>query len=206
MRMSGGDCDPEQLLALARAGDGQARGRLLEIYRNYLALLARHQIGRRLQGKIDASDLVQEAFMEAHRDFGQFRGNTEVELAGWLRRILATNLANLVDRYCGTKRRDVRLEHDLAAELDRSSRALDGALVAKQSSPSRQAARRDQAVVLADALEQLPIDYRQVLVLRHLEEQSFPDIARRMGRTVDSVKNLWARALARLRQTLGGLP
>ena len=144
--------------------------------------------------------------MEAHRDFGQFRGNTEVELAGWLRRILATNLANLVDRYCGTKRRDVRLEHDLAAELDRSSRALDGALVAKQSSPSRQAARRDQAVVLADALEQLPIDYRQVLVLRHLEEQSFPDIARRMGRTVDSVKNLWARALARLRQTLGGLP
>ena len=67
--MSGVDSDPEQLLALAQAGDGQARGLLLETYRNYLALLARHQIGRRLQGKVDPSDLVQEAFMEAHRDF-----------------------------------------------------------------------------------------------------------------------------------------
>jgi RNA polymerase sigma-70 factor (ECF subfamily) len=59
-------------------------------------------------------------------------------------------------------------------------------------------------VILADALEQMPEDYRQVLVLRHLEERSFPEIARHMERTVDSVKNLWARALARLRQTLGG--
>jgi RNA polymerase sigma-70 factor (ECF subfamily) len=204
--MSGEASDPEQLLGLARAGDSQALGRLLEMYRNYLGLLARYQIGRRLQGKVDSSDLVQEAFLEAHRDFAQFRGTTEVELASWLRRILATNLANLVDRYCGTRRRDVRLERELAAELDRSSRALDEGLMARGSSPSRQAARRDQAVILADALEQLPEDYCQVLVLRHLEERSFADIARQMERTIDSVKNLWARALARLRQTLGGLP
>jgi RNA polymerase sigma-70 factor (ECF subfamily) len=203
--MSSEDSDPERLLGLARAGDSLALGRLLQRYRNYLGLLARHQIGRRLQGKVDASDLVQEAFMEAHRDFAQFRGTTETELAGWLRRILATNLANLVDRYCGTRRRNVRLERDLAAELDRSSRNLDAALLSRQSSPSRQAARRDQAVILADALERLPEDYRQVLVLRHLEERSFPEIAHLMQRTIDSVKNLWARALARLRQTLGGL-
>jgi RNA polymerase sigma-70 factor (ECF subfamily) len=203
--MSGEHSDPEGLLGLARAGDSLALGRLLQRYRSYLVLLARYQIGRRLQGKADASDLVQEAFLEAHRDFAQFRGATEAELAGWLRRILATNLANLVGRYCGTRRRDVRLERDLAAELDRSSRALDAALLAKQSSPSSQAARRDLAVILADALERLPEDYRQVLVLRHLEERSFPEIARLMQRTIDSVKNLWARALARLRQTLGGL-
>ena len=62
------------LLQSARAGEGAALGRLLEPYRNYLTLLARLQVGRRLQGKVDASDLVQETFMEAHRDFDRFRG------------------------------------------------------------------------------------------------------------------------------------
>lgn len=204
--MIGADSDLERLLALAQGGDSTATGRLLEKYRNYLTLLARHQIGRRLQSKVDSSDLVQEAFLEAHRDFGRFRGNTSAELAGWLRRILATNIANLVDRYCGTHRRNVRLELDLAEEMERSSQALDRGLMAKQSSPSSLAARRDQAVILADALEQLPEDYRQILILRHLEERSFPEIARQMERSIDSVKNVWARALARLRQTVGGLP
>ena len=194
----------EQLLRQARSGDHQAFGRLLEVYRNYLTLLARYQIGRRLQGKADPSDVIQETFLEAHRDFVRFRGSTEAELVAWLRRILATNLANLAGRYCGTRRRDVRLERQLTEELDQSSRALDRGLVARQSSPSDQAARRDQAVLLADALERLPADYRDVLVLRHLEDLSFPEVARRLGRSLDSVKNLWARALARLRHALGG--
>jgi RNA polymerase sigma-70 factor (ECF subfamily) len=196
--------DVEQLLPRARAGDGPALGQLLELYRNYLALLARHQIGRRLQGKVGVSDVVQEAFLEAHRDFPQFRGTTEAELVRWLRRILATNLANLVGRYCGTQRRDVRLEQELVAELEQSSQSLNRGLVARQSSPCEQAARREQAVLLADALQCLPEDYRQVLVLRHLEELSFPEVARRMGRSEHSVKHLWARALVRLRPHLRG--
>ena len=80
----------EDLLRRARAGDEDARGRLLEAYRSYLALLARLQLGRDLQGKVDPSDLVQEVFLEAHRDWGQFRGQTEGELRAWLRRMLAT--------------------------------------------------------------------------------------------------------------------
>src|SRR5262245_40989200 len=85
------DCpDPEQLIDLARAGDGAALGRLLELYRGFLTLLARVQIGRRLKSKVDAADLVQETFLEAHRHFGRFRGTTEGELTGWLRQILAT--------------------------------------------------------------------------------------------------------------------
>src|SRR5438270_6787538 len=91
----------EQLLRLAQAGDRQALGPLLEQYRNYLGLLARVQIGRRLRGKVDDSDLIQETFLEAHRNFGRFRGNSEAELVSWLRQILAANLANLVRRYCG---------------------------------------------------------------------------------------------------------
>src|SRR5947209_15008286 len=80
--------EPDRLLPLARGGDGEALGQLLELYRNYLMLMARLQLGRRIQGKFDAADLVQETFLEAHRDFAQFRGATERELIAWLRRIL----------------------------------------------------------------------------------------------------------------------
>jgi RNA polymerase sigma-70 factor (ECF subfamily) len=194
--------DPEQLLHQARAGDGPAVGRLLELYRTYLVVLARVQIGRRLQGKVDASDLVQEAFLGACRDFPQFRGTTEKEFLGWLRQILASLLANLVRHYQGTQRRDVRLERQLAAELDQSSQALDRGLAAPQSSPSQQAMRREQSVVLAGALGRLPDEWRELLILRHLEGLSFPEVAGRMGRTVDSVKKLWPRALAGLRRLL----
>jgi RNA polymerase sigma-70 factor (ECF subfamily) len=155
-----------------------------------------------MQGKVDASDLVQETLMEAHRDFGQFRGRTEGEFVHWLRRILASNLANLIERYTA-QRRDLRLEQQLVAGLDQSSQALDRGLVARESSPSGHAVRREQGLLLANALEQLPDDYRQVLILRHLEQLSFPDVARQMGRTLDSVKNLWARALAQLRRSMG---
>jgi RNA polymerase sigma-70 factor (ECF subfamily) len=197
---------PEQLLILARAGNSQALGQLLELYRGYLALLARLQIGRRLQGKVDPADLVQETFLDAHRNFAQFQGTSESELVSWLRHILAAHLAMLVRRYLGTQRRNVRLERDLVVELDESSRVLNQSLVAPQSTPSQQAARREQAVLLADALGRLPDDYREVIILRHLEGLSFPEVARRMDRTLDSVKNLWARALGRLRRLLGDTP
>jgi RNA polymerase sigma-70 factor (ECF subfamily) len=201
---SDANADPEHLLCLARLGDGPALGQLLELYRSYLVLLARLQIGRRLQGKVDPADLVQETFLRAHRDFARFRGATEEEWAGWLRQILAARLGDLVRRYCGTRRRDIRLERQLEDELDQSSRVLDGGLAVKLSSPSHQAARREQAVLLAEALEKLPKDYREVLILHNLEECNFPEVARRMGRTVEGVKKLWARALGRLRRSLGG--
>ncbi len=198
---------PETLLDQARAGDGQALGQLLESYRAYLTLLARVQIGRRLQGKVDAADVVQDAFLSAYRDFGQFRGASEGEFRGWLRQILAYVLANLVRYYQGTQRRDVRLERQLTVELDQSSHALDRGLVAEQSSPSQQAVRREQAVLLAEALAHLPEPWRDLLILRHLEGLTFPEVARRLGRTVDSVKKQWPRALASLRRVLeGGLP
>ena len=190
------------LLRRARAGDDDARGRLLESYRSYLVLLARVQLGRDLRGKVDPSDLVQEAFLEAHRDFQQFQGQTESQLLAWLRRVLATGLADQVRHYRGTARRDLRLERQLAAALEQSSHALERGLMAPDSSPSRRAERREESLRLADALEQLPADYRDVLLLRHFQGLTFPEIARRLGKTLDGVKNVWLRGLARLRRTL----
>jgi RNA polymerase sigma-70 factor (ECF subfamily) len=196
--------EPERLLRLAQGGDAGALGALLELYRNYLALLARLQLGRRLRSKVDPGDLVQETFLEAYRDFAHFRGGSEGEFVSWLRQVLARNLANLLRRYFGTRRRDVRLEQELAGAMDASSRVLEGGLVAPSSTPSHQAARREQAVLLADALGRLPADYREVIILRHLEGLSFPELANRLGRSVNSVEKLWARGLAQLRGALGG--
>jgi RNA polymerase sigma-70 factor (ECF subfamily) len=194
--------DPDLILVLAKEGDREALGRLIERHRGYLILLARMQIGRLLRGKLDPEDILQEVSLEAHRGVIRFRGSTERAFRAWLRQILAAVLSNQVRHYRGTKGRDPRLERRLAEDLDRSSRALDRGLIAAESSPSQQVARGERALLLAEALARLPEDYREVIVLRHLEGLSFAEVGQRMERTEDSVKNLWVRALARLRRTL----
>jgi RNA polymerase sigma-70 factor (ECF subfamily) len=194
---------PDTTRSGERLFDAASLGPLLEAHRYYLTLLARIQIGRRLRGKVDAADLVQETFLAAHRDFEQFRGSTQKEFAQWLRQILACKVSDLVRRYIGAQCRDVRLEQQLAEEVDHSSQALGQALAAKQSSPSQHVARREQAVLLAEALERLPRDTSEVIILRQMESLTFPEIAVRMDRTVDSVEKLWVRGLARLRRLLG---
>lgn len=193
----------QELLPLARAGDAEALGRLLDGYRRYLKLLASLQIDDAQQAKIDPSDLVQETFLNAHREFAAFRGTTERELMHWLRRILAARLVDQVHRRYGRQKRDLSLERSLNVQLEQSSQALDRNLVADCASPSQSVARREQAVVLADALDQLPGEYREVLVLRHLKGHKFSQVALRMGRTEGSVHQLWARALAHLRRLIG---
>lgn len=200
--MAGGEV-PEQLLLRAKAGDVADLGRLFELYRNYLRLLVGVQLGRRLKSKVDESDVLQETFLDAHRQFPSFRGTSEAQLLAWLRQILAGNIAKVVRKYYGTQRRDPRLEQQLEDELEETSRGLAGGIAAAQSSPSQRVVRRELAVVLANALRDLPEDYRDVIMLAHLEGLPFPEVAMRMGRTVSSVKHLWARALARLRQIVG---
>lgn len=195
---------PDDLIRQARAGGEAGLGALLARYTEYLTLLARVEVGRRLQGKLDPADLVQDVFLDAHRYFPAFRGTTEPEFAGWLRQILAGVLANTLRRYLGTKARDLRLEQDMQAAVDQSSILLAEQLAAPNTSPSEAASRREQAVLFADALGRLPDDYREVIVLRHLEGLTFPLVAERMGRSVTAVEKLWVRAVMRLRQTVGG--
>jgi len=196
----------EELVVRARKGENDALGRLLARYGNYLELLASLQIGRRLQGKVEAADMVQETFLRAQEAFPQFRGASEAELLGWLRAILASCLAKTVRRYLGTKQRDLRLERQLGRELGQSSDAVAEALAVVQTSPSERVARQEEAVIVADALSELPAHYRQVIVMRHFEELPFPEVARAIGSSVGGVKQVWLRALARLRGVLGEAP
>lgn len=193
----------DALIEKARTGDASTLGELLGSYQNYLRLLARIEIGRRLQGKVDASDVVQETFLEAHRHFGNFQGHATGQFTQWLRAILAATLANTVRRYLGTQARDLRLERELAADLDQSTCALAQMLVDQHSSPSQQVMRGEQTLLVAEAMARLPDDYQSVLVLRHLEGLTFPQVAERMGRSVDSVEKLWLRGLTRLKREFG---
>jgi RNA polymerase sigma-70 factor (ECF subfamily) len=189
-----------RLLEQSRGGDTATLGQLLESYHDYLRLLARIEIGRRLQGKVDASDIVQETFLDAHRQFPNFRGETEGEFIRWLRAILAGNLANVVRHYMGTQARDPRLERELINDLDASSCELAAIIADRQRSPSQEVVGQEQGLLVAQALARLPQDYQTVLVLRHMEGLTFPQVAQRMGRSVDSVEKLWLRGLTKLRK------
>jgi RNA polymerase sigma-70 factor (ECF subfamily) len=189
--MVGDEMTPERLLEQARGGDEAALGQLLELYRNYLRLQARSLLGGALQVKLDASDLVQESFL----------GGSEPELVAWLRRILVRSLADAA-RHHRVAGRDYRRQESLEAMLDRSSLVLHGALASPVSSPSARAIGREQAVLLADAVARLPADYREVFVLRNLEQIPTDQIATRLGRSVDAVQKLWMRALQALKRDL----
>lgn len=133
----------------------------------------------------------------------QFEGQTEEEFRAWLRTILAHVLAHEFRRYGGTQKRDVSQEVSMDQSLLRSSEWLREALAGSVSSPSLQAVRHEQELLLADVLSRLPDDYREVIVLRNLEGLSHEEIAQRMDRGVGAVRMLWVRALARLRQEMG---
>lgn len=202
MRQQGNGADgPEDLLARARAGDENALGQLLEGYRQYLWLLARSQVQAALRSKLDPSDLVQEAFFCAYRGFPGFAGTTEAELVAWLRKILVRKAADQVKRL-QAKRRGCGRERSLEDLLDRTSAAAHEALAAAISSPSAQVSRREQSVLLAEALSRLPPDHRDVIILRNIDRLKFEEIAERMGRTPGAVRKLWTRALVNLRSFL----
>ena len=192
---------PELLLVQARAGDAQALGQLLELYRNYLRVVARAMIGQALRVRLDASDLVQETFLKAHREFRQFLGSSEPELTAWLRQILVRTLANQA-RHHRREGRNYQRDEPLEVLLERSSSGVQRALAAPLSSPSSVIRRREQAVLLADALEKLPPDYREVFLMRNLEHIPFEEIAVRMGRSAGAARMLWTRTIKKLSQLL----
>jgi RNA polymerase sigma-70 factor, ECF subfamily len=193
------------LLEQARHGDEVARGELLEHYRNYLRLMAQSMIGSTMRIKLESSDLVQDTFLKAHRDFAQFAGRTERELVAWLRQILAHSLANQVKHH-RVQGRDHRRQESLERLLEQSSLAIRDALAAPAPSPSETASRHEEADLLADAVNRLPTDYREAFVLRTLEHIPFEEVAARMGRSTGAVRMLWARAVRRLNQMLQGAP
>jgi RNA polymerase sigma-70 factor (ECF subfamily) len=178
-------------------------GQLLQMYRNYLTILATIQLDRKLRRRMNPSDLVQETMLAAHRDFAKFRGNSEPEFLAWLRQVLINCLHHAVEVHLRAKKRDVRREvpiEQVSVALDRSAASLAHLLADGRDSPSASVRQRERAVALADQLAQLKPDYRDVIVLRNLQGLSFEEIADRMERTTGAVRMLWLRAIDRFKQ------
>ena len=196
--------DAARWLAAAHAGSRDALGQALETFRAYLLLVADRELDPDLRAKGGASDLVQDTFLEAQRDFAQFHGNSADELRAWLRRLLLNNVANFTRQYRARAKREVGREVPL--EGGGSSHERGAGLAADIVSPSGQALAHEQAEALARAVQRLPPDYRQVLALRHEEQLGFEEIGQRMQRSANAARMLWLRAVERLQKEMGAPP
>jgi RNA polymerase sigma-70 factor (ECF subfamily) len=198
--MSRSDDQTEDLIRRARAGSHEALGRLLDRCRPYLLRIAREVLDPRLQAKGGASDLVQETFVEVLRDFGEFAGDSEPELLVWLRHRLRYRGAKFIRSYREAAKRAAGREIPLDAGS--SSSAMGLTLAANQLSPSECVLADERDHLLEQALGRLPADYRRVIDLRYRQGRSFEEIGAALGRTPNSARKLWARAIERLKHDL----
>jgi RNA polymerase sigma-70 factor (ECF subfamily) len=189
----------EVLLAAARSGQTDAMGRAFEACRNYLLLVAEREMDARLRAKGGASDVVQQTFLEAHKDFGRFQGTSEQELLAWLRKMLLNNVANFRRHWAETGKRRADREVPLAPDPSRggASWLADGG-----PTPSREVMAGEARDALAEAMARLPEDYQLVLRMRYQEGRPFEEIALAMDRSANAVRKVWARAVERLQQEL----
>ncbi len=199
----GPDPDPTQaLLGRARAGDKEAFAQLLEVHGKRLRRSARARLPPSLRGRIDASDVVQDALLDAVQHFDQFEDRGRHSFRGWLSQLLRNRLLMTVQHFLGRRKRDVRRETRRADQSGSHGSGL--ALVSPQSSPSVRAMRHEQHDLLDRALATLPKDYAEVLRLVRIEEQGIAQAAAAMGRSENAVKKLLARALIALEEALSG--
>lgn len=194
--------DVSELIRRARAGDAACRDALFGLCRSYLGVVAQARLDTWLRAKVDASDVVQQTMLEAHRDFARFAGESEKEWLGWLRGILKHNLADFVRHWRGTAKRQARREvrwRDPAA-----STLAPGAPepAAPGATPSQEVIRMDNELRVAAALAELPDDYREVITLRNFQRLPFSEVAEQMHRSRPAAQMLWMRALKRLEQAL----
>ena len=185
-------------LELARQGDDSARNQLFEACRSFVAVMARVQLHRRLQSKIDPSDLVQQSMLDAHRALSDFQGHTPQEWLAWLKQIVQHNALDADKHYRGAARRDLRKEREIGI-ADSAESHPAWSPVDPNPSPSHVAVIAERKLRLAAAIEDLPDDYRQVVILRNIERLSFDEIAERMDRTRGACQMLWMRAVDDLR-------
>lgn len=173
----------------------------LHRYEPYVAMLARVHARKAYQAKIGHSDVVQTVMMQAVAGADGFRGTTEAELRGWLRKILAHHLCHL-DRDLHRDKRDIRREQSMQQKLAKSSMNLEQMLAGQFTSPSSAAIAGERIVRIADAIERLPDAQRHAVRLHHLEGMKLSEVAEAIGKTTGAVAGLLHRGMKTLRDQL----
>ena len=186
--------DIESWIRLAKGGSSDAMGTLLQTFRQYMSIIAEHGLQGEMQAKVGRSDVVQETFLEAQRDFESFRGQTREQFEAWLRRLLLNNLLNCRRKFRETQKRACSREVPLESYDSRQPTEL----ASDDTSPSGRAIRNEEAVRLEQAMSNLPEHYQIVIKLRNHQRLSFVEIGKRMDRSPDNARMLWSRAFESL--------
>jgi len=195
--------DTEELLRRAEQGDDQARQSVLVRHRERLKHMVAVHLDRRLAARVDPSDVVQEALIEAAQGLDDYLRQRPLPFYPWLRQLAWERLIDLHRRHLHAQRRSVKREEPLAPHLsDESASQLAERVLARQSSPSQRAIRSELRSRIRAALDRLGERDREVLVLRHLEQLSTRETAAVLGIREGAVKTRHLRALERLRVLL----
>jgi RNA polymerase sigma-70 factor, ECF subfamily len=200
--------DTVHLVQRARAGDPAALNELFARHRDRLRRMVQMRLDRRLQGRVDASDVIQDAYLEASRRLDDYLREPDMPLFLWLRFLVGERLLILHRQHLGAQMRDARREVSLyrAALPEASSAALAAQLLGKLTSPSEAAVRAERLLRLQEAVNRLdPLD-REVLSLRHFEQLSRAETAQMLGIEESAAAKRYIRALKRLKDTLADLP
>ena len=206
--MTGDSGEVSDLLRRAAAGDEQALQDLFGRYRDRLKRMVHLRLNRRLQGRVDDSDVLQEAYLDVSRRLPEYLANPTLPFFLWLRHLAGLKLAEVHRRHLGTQRRDadreVTLHRGGLPEAD--SVSLANQLLGKLTTPSQAAIKAETRLFVQEALNSMdPLD-REVLALKHFEQLSTSEIAAVLGLSKAGAGSRYLRALKRLREILERLP
>ena len=206
--MTNNSAETARLLEQALAGDKEALNRLFARDRARLRRMVDLRLDRRLQARIDASDVIQEAYVEVITRLDEYVNHPSYPLFLWLRLIVGERLLKLHRHHLGTQMRDAGLEVSIyrGALPEASSAALAAQLLGKHTSPTQAAVRAERMIRLQEALNTLDAIDREVLSLRHFEELSLAETALSLGIEESAAAKRYIRALKRLKAILASMP
>lgn len=186
---------------MAHAGDTEALGELLGQFRLQLRNSAERRLGKLLARRVDASDIVQQTFLEAHESFHRFTGQERSELHLWLRRLLHCNISNAIRDHLYAQKRSLNVEQSLDAQAHDSTNGRIQA-VAREATPSMLVSDIEESLRLLDNLDQLSDDQRMAVQMRYIERRSIGEIATELNRSRAAAAGLVKRGLSSLRRLM----
>ena len=194
--MKQSDAAIETLIRRAREGDREALGEILDRQRPYLRAITEGQIGGKLGARLDASDVVQQTLLSVYGNFNKFEGDGQAELQAWLHQIHKQNIQNVIRDHARAQKRAVSREQPLDHRPESFPQA-------EQTTASQRAIRVEEASRLAELLDRLSADQREVVRLRYFEGASLVQIAEHMHRSEAAVIGLLKRGMQNLRKHIG---
>ncbi len=206
--MPANSSDTLNLLQRARKGEREAMNELFARHRGRLRRMVEMRLDWRLQARIDASDVIQDAFVEVTERLEDYFKQAKVPFFLWLRLVVGEQLTNLHRHHLGVQMRDARREVSLYRDAlpEASSAALAAQLLGKQTSPTQAALRAERMLRMQQAINSLDAIDREIISLRHFEQLNRSEAAQVLGIEESAAAKRYIRALKRLKTALAGMP